>query len=660
MTDTQLLERFTTRRDETAFEELLARHGPMILSVCQQLLRGGHDAEDAFQATFLVLVRKVGSIGQPHLLANWLYGVAHRVASRMSVQTARRRLRERRGVELVAVEPFCQVAWDDIRPVIHAEVSRLPEKYRTAIVLCYLQGKSQDEAAAYLECSAGAIKGRLERGRNLLRKRLCRRGLALSIGALATVVSAPAIALSPPLVASTVKAATLVLAGQAAGAVSAQVIGLMEGVLNTMFLTKLKIAAVLVLIVSVLGGSVAVPIRHLNAAEHAEVTQTNNREDAEVVDSKPVLQTNRDQKAPENKITAAPAPRKVQVTQPTSRKVTEYGNFIGRSEAATAEIRSTVSGPLVKVNFTAGAAVKKGDSLFEIDPRPFQAELTKAEAEVRRADARLNHANTQLDQAKKLAAASRITSGDFERTSGDRDDAAAALEVARAGREIARLHLDSTRITAPISGQIGRPLLTAGSFVAAGTTLLTTLVATDTIHAGFDIDERTFLRLQREAREGKTKLMGATILLRLSDEDGFPHRGTVDFVANQVDPSTGTVHVRALISDADHHFLPGLFVRIRLAVSEPRRALLVPDTAVGHDQGTAFVYVTTAGNVLERRQVQLGWFDDGWCVLKDGLKATDWVSVSAFGALRPGMAVQPERVSRQDPVNRQLGGKQEK
>jgi RNA polymerase sigma factor (sigma-70 family) len=157
-TDGQLVNRFVSSREEAAFEELLARHGPMVLGVCRQLLREPQDAEDAFQATFLVLVRRAASIRKRDQLASWLYGVAHRVAARVRSQKARRSQRERQGVDIVAVEPSSQGVWDDCQPLIHEEINRLPDKYRLPVVLCCLEGKTQEEAARDLGWTRSAVK----------------------------------------------------------------------------------------------------------------------------------------------------------------------------------------------------------------------------------------------------------------------------------------------------------------------------------------------------------------------------------------------------------------------------------------------------------------------------------------------------------------------
>jgi RNA polymerase sigma factor (sigma-70 family) len=249
-TDAGLIEDFVSRRDEDAFSALMERHGPMVLHVCRQLLRDAHDAEDAFQATFLVLVRKAGSIRERELLGNWLYGVAHRVAARMRTVTARRRTREGRGGAMADVEAGSEPRPSDLQPVLHEEVNRLPDKYRVAVVLCYLEGKSYEEAARAMRRPVGTIKGRLARARKLLRSRLVRRGLVMSMGLLTVVLAENTAAAAPPppeLRAVTLKAAMHFAEGRTApgGPLSPRVAALANGVLRSLRLGKLKaIAAV--------------------------------------------------------------------------------------------------------------------------------------------------------------------------------------------------------------------------------------------------------------------------------------------------------------------------------------------------------------------------------------------------------------------------------
>jgi RNA polymerase sigma factor (sigma-70 family) len=184
LTDAQLLDAFVAHRDEGAFAALVRRHGPMVLGVCRRVLGNPHDAEDAFQSTFLVLVRKAGSIWHGHLLNNWLYGVACRTATKVKARTARWRAIPQTQIEVHAVAPENERAWSDLRPVLDQEVCRLPDRLRAAVVLCYLEGKSQEQAARLLGCPRGSVAGWLARARNLLHSRLTRRGVALSAGAL--------------------------------------------------------------------------------------------------------------------------------------------------------------------------------------------------------------------------------------------------------------------------------------------------------------------------------------------------------------------------------------------------------------------------------------------------------------------------------------------
>src|SRR5438093_2604153 len=216
--DAQLLKRFAAERDERAFAALVQRHGPMVLGVCRRVLQDAHAAEDAFQATFLVLVRRARSIARPELLGNWLYGVAYRTAVRAKQNAARRSAHERQAAPMLAAEPTEEVAWQELKVVLDEELSRLPEKYRSPLVLCYLEGRTNEEAARQLGCPAGSMSGRLAKGRELLRKRLTRRGLLLSAGLLATLLSPPRVsaAVSLALAGSTVQSAVLFAANKAA------------------------------------------------------------------------------------------------------------------------------------------------------------------------------------------------------------------------------------------------------------------------------------------------------------------------------------------------------------------------------------------------------------------------------------------------------------
>jgi RNA polymerase sigma factor (sigma-70 family) len=251
MTDGQLLRRFIEQRDESAFEALVRRHGPLVWGVCRRVLGSHHDAEDAFQATFLVLVRKAASVRQPEQVGNWLYGVAHQTALKARTMRARRRTRERQVADMPDIEAPHQDEPRDVQGFLDQELSRLPDKYRVAIVLCDLGGKTRKAAARQLGLPEGTLAGRLTRGRALLAKRLAQRGVALSGGALAVALSQEAARACVPaaVMVSTIRAATLVAAGQAAaGVISARAAALTEGVLKAMLLTKLKTGTAVLLV----------------------------------------------------------------------------------------------------------------------------------------------------------------------------------------------------------------------------------------------------------------------------------------------------------------------------------------------------------------------------------------------------------------------------
>lgn len=278
LTDAELLEQFVTCHEEAAFTALVQRHGPMVLSVCRQFLQDPHDVEDAFQATFLVLVRKAASIQKRAALGSWLYGVAYRTAVRARATAARRRAHEKQGSAMATAPPSHEEIDREWRSILHEEIQRLPEKYRSPLVLCYFQGKTNEEAARQLACPLGTIKGRLTRARQLLHARLTRRGLALSTGFLVTTLAQTLAPAAVPVVLreATVRAALLVAAGQAvtAGVVSAPVAALTNGVLRTMFLTKLTVACTVLLGLGIAGTSAGRFTYHLLAEPNEVQSET--------------------------------------------------------------------------------------------------------------------------------------------------------------------------------------------------------------------------------------------------------------------------------------------------------------------------------------------------------------------------------------------------
>src|SRR5262245_17671571 len=262
--DGRLLRRFLTHRDETAFAALLYRHGPMVLGVCRRVLGDSPDAEDAFQATFLVLATKAGSIQRMGSVGSWLHGVAARLARQVISSTARRRAHEREATAMPPSNAPDAVEWRDLRPVLDEELERLPQKYRAPLVLCYLEGKSHEEAAQQLGWTSGTVCGRLARARDLLRGRLIRRGVTLSAPALAALAAEATAAMPTVLFHSTKTAATLFAAGQAmvSGAVSAHAVALAEGALRAMFISKLKNGILILFTLTFVGTAAAALVHH--------------------------------------------------------------------------------------------------------------------------------------------------------------------------------------------------------------------------------------------------------------------------------------------------------------------------------------------------------------------------------------------------------------
>jgi RND family efflux transporter MFP subunit len=351
---------------------------------------------------------------------------------------------------------------------------------------------------------------------------------------------------------------------------------------------------------------------------------------------------------------AAPAAGpEVAVSRPLAREVTDYEEFTGRTEAVQAvDLRARVTGYVDKVNVKEGGDVKPGDVLFEIDPRPYQAEFDRADAEVARAEAHLKRVSADFDRAKKALSSKAVSQDDFDHAAGDKAEAEASLRAAQAAREVAKLNLSFTRVTAPIAGKVGRALLTPGNLAVADTTTLATIVSVDPMSVAFDVDERTLVRLARLQREGKGKAerdAEPTVLLALPDNEGFVHRGKLAGTDVRVDPSTGAARWRAIFANPDGLFLPGMFVRVRIPMGAPYKALLVPERAVGRDQ-EAFVFVVTDKNAVERRPVKLGAQDDGLRVVKEGLKAEDRVVVDEREGRRPELRLLKAVKTKEVPI----------
>jgi RND family efflux transporter MFP subunit len=357
----------------------------------------------------------------------------------------------------------------------------------------------------------------------------------------------------------------------------------------------------------------------------------------------------------------AQKPPEVLVDLPTKAEVTDYEDFTGRTMAIrTVEIRARVTGYLDKVHFTEGAEVKQGDLLFEIDPRPYQAEVNRTTSNVVQAEKHNERLTRDLQRAKVLLPNRTITPEEYDRAAGDQAEAEAAVGVAKAQLELAKQNLDYTQIHAPISGRMSRSLIDPGNLVRADDTMLSSIVSEDPIYAYFGVDERLLRRIHEYIASGlikKDRQGQIPILMGLAIEGTeLPHAGSVNFIDNQLDTNTGTLQVRGVFPNPTHAILPGLYCRIRLPLGEPYQAITIPEQALGTDQGQKFVYVVNDQNKIEYRKVQLGKQQGTQRVVLKGVAEGERVVVSGLQRVRAGMPVEAKPVAATAQNNGVAGG----
>jgi RND family efflux transporter MFP subunit len=393
-----------------------------------------------------------------------------------------------------------------------------------------------------------------------------------------------------------------------------------------------------------------------------------------------------DQKHPQAAETPPPV---VLVSQPLDRKdVTDYQVFTARTQAVeSVDIKARVSGFLTKVVVKDGADVKEGDILFQIDDRPYKAALEQAKATLSHAKASLELAKATLVKAQadydiglsvQKQQKGAISDQEIVRRLGARDEAKANIDVstasigqAQAALDMAQLNYDWCKVTAPVSGRATRHLVNAGDMVSQGVTVLDNIVSLKPVWAYFDVDQKTAQQLQSQIREGKIKSpregeFPVAMNLGVGSDEAFPVAGTIDYVSNQLDPSTGSIQVRAVFPNEDESLVAGLFGRIRVPIAAPHDALLVNDRAIGTDQGQRFIVALNDKNEVERRMVEVGQLHDGLrevyrfrTVMEPGpdgktvarkvevLKPTDWLVVEGLMRARPGDKVEPKHVDMQ-------------
>jgi RND family efflux transporter MFP subunit len=626
LADAELLARFVQRRDEAAFEALVWRHGQLIWNVCQRILRNPQDAEDAIQATFLVLARKAGSVRERGALGGWLYQIAQRIC--LGIRKKKGKASTLSMVEEPAVEGVDVTEQADLRRLLEEEIGRLPRKYRLPLVLRYLEGRSTEEAAAIVGCPRGTILSRLAWSRQRLRARLAARGIGLSVALTAAAATECSTASAKSVMAAT-SAALLFMANPALQ--TSRPVFLAKGVLRTMLMTKVaagSVGAIVVLTASVGLGMAVLP----GAGAHvvtdgqgrASIT-ANNTENADRVEPQEKLAADEPAKPNPQDKSALPVATFV---RPIPTKVGDSYFFTGRTEASqTVDIRPRITGTLEKVLVKPGSHVKKGDALFELDSSNLRAEVAKANAEVQKAKAQVFQAKISLKGATNLVKSNVVGPDQRDQAAAKDAEAEAVLQAAEAQFQQAKLLLDAAHVVAPIDGRVGRIRVDVGNSAGQNTTLAT-IVSVSPIKVSFNMDEQSFRKLQNQLQEADPG-KAPEIEIGLASENRLTHKGRIESVDNQFDPNTGTIQVRAAFPNKDESILPGMFAKVCVTTNEPTEGFIVPDQAFSLSQSPQEIYVISETDQLETRKVIQGTSKNpDRRIVREGLAPNDRVVIT--------------------------------
>ncbi len=341
-----------------------------------------------------------------------------------------------------------------------------------------------------------------------------------------------------------------------------------------------------------------------------------------------------------------PPPPAVTVVHPIQKEVIQWDEYTGTLQSPDAvNVAARVSGFVEKADFKEGALVKKGDVLYVIDPRPFQADLDSKVAATAQAQSQAGQAKLHLDRYAKVRGTQAISADDYDAAKAAYDQAHASVEADKAAEETSRLNLEWTQVLAPISGRISRKIVTAGNLVNGGAgqaTLLTTIVSIDPIYCYVDIPGRAYLRYHALSEKENLRNGNIPCFFELEGETGFPHDGVIDFMDNQIDPSTGTMQIRGVFPNPTGVLAPGLFARMRIPGSGRYKAILVPDAAIGTDQAERFVLVIGPDHTAGRQRVELGALFGKLRSITSGLKGGEWIIVNGMTQAFPGRKVEPQ------------------
>ncbi|MEM8562179.1 MAG: efflux RND transporter periplasmic adaptor subunit [Pseudomonadota bacterium] len=344
----------------------------------------------------------------------------------------------------------------------------------------------------------------------------------------------------------------------------------------------------------------------------------------------------------------------VTVAPVIKQTITEWDEFSGTLVAPEqVRLRARVSGYLAEVTFDEGQQVKKGDLLFQIDDRPFRAEVDRLDAELASAESQLHLRRSEVERARELVKRGAIAQEMMDQREAANQQAAARVQSISASLESARLQLEFTQVRAPIDGRVSNARITAGNFIVAGDSILTTIVSTQEIYAYFDADEQSYLKYARMARNGdrpSSREEQNPVLLALAGDEEFHYSGHMDFVDNKIDPSTGTIRGRAVFNNPDGMLIPGMFARIQLVGSGAYEGILVDDRAIGTDLDRRYVLVVDEDNVVHYREVELGEKVAGLRLITEGLTGNEVIVTRGLQSVRAGDNVNPEAVSMATPL----------